>query len=248
MKYIKRFLAVILASVFVLVVASCEKGKDIDFPSHSKELGVDRFLKTDWGMSLEQTLEALGLEKSDVETIDNALGLGVDDLNRTAYKIKEKMEVNGLKASVVLTFYDKASDLFEYTESDKKDTYVGLAQVSLQFNEDNIEKVYKAFEKELGDKENWNKDMISASPGEGETVTVNKGTIDSLKDEKLKEDIISIMTDSSTEETEKKHLLSTPIALTIVVTDTKDVSGNLGISQVVDYNAGAMAIINNLEK
>ena len=248
MKYIKRFLAVILASVFVLVVVSCEKGKDIDFPSHSKELGVDRFLKTDWGMSLEQTLEALGLEKSDVETIDNALGLGVDDLNRTAYKIKEKMEVNGLKASVVLTFYDKASDLFEYTESDKKDTYVGLAQVSLQFNEDNIEKVYKAFEKELGDKENWNKDMISASPGEGETVTVNKGTIDSLKDEKLKEDIISIMTDSSTEETEKKHLLSTPIALTIVVTDTKDVSGDLGISQVLDYNAGAMAIINNLEK
>ena len=97
MKNIKRFLAVILASVFVFAVVSCEKGKDIDFPSHSEELGVDRFLKTDWGMSLEQTLEALGLEKSDVE---QARGTGVP--NGEKYRVEKEMKVNGLKATVYL--------------------------------------------------------------------------------------------------------------------------------------------------
>ena len=233
MKNIKRFLAVILASVFVFAVVSCEKGKDIDFPSHSEELGVDRFLKTDWGMSLEQTLEALGLEKSDVE---QARGTGVP--NGEKYRVEKEMKVNGLKATVYLTFHSTVGDLFSSANEDVKDCKVGLAEVKLFFNEDNIEKVEKAFANELKDGEQSNVDII---PGLNDGKDIAKGRLQDIKDEELKNNFLKIYGDAV-------KVADVQLYYFTLGTLSESDAESVNAKQVVGYNGALVSILNNLDK
>ena len=253
MKYIKIILAIILASVLVFMVVSCgSKNQEKDnvkiingFKSYTEQIGADRFLGTDWGMSLEQTLKSLNLTENDVEAYQ------IGDLQENApikrYKVKEKMEVNGLQADVILCLYDEGQIGYYGVSSDKSDLKIGLAEVMVLFNEADTQTVIDAFSKELGDKENLQNNK-SLSEYAKNDVTTQKAKLGDIKSKDLKESYINLFAsqdDSFKESLEEINMYS------LTVGDVKKPYCDeeyLNASQIAHYNGMGVAVINSLNQ
>lgn len=236
MKNLRRIISIMLVGVLAFTLVSCNT--NVDFKSQTKKVGVDRFLDTDWGMTLEQTLKSLGLKEDDVEKLKTEVGNEASRIS--SYEVKKKIKINGLEGKVKLDFYDKLSNVFDEVKADEKDNYVGLSRVTVKFNEKDFDTVLKAYKKELGDEKYWDKGFIKEGP------TVFKGKISEIKNQAIKDKYLNIFDFNGDEIFEKSLNNSSLYSLTVA--DVSQISEIEGISQIVEYNGTQMAILNNLYK
>lgn len=239
MKNIRKILAIGMASIMALAIVACQK-QEVDFKSYSEELGVQRFLDTDWGMSKEQALTALGLKEDDIEEYYSPAFLN-ENLRCEEYKVKKKMKVNGLEGQVVLTFVENISSIIPVQNYDLSGREVGLYSVMILFNEDNDQKVYDAFKEELS----GNKEKITYDK-KIDGYTVSKGKVSEIANSKLKQSIIDLY--NQTDRPDIFNAEELPLYTVTAGKSLKYKTEEKGIRQVVDIHGGMVALINNLNK
>lgn len=243
MKKHSRILALALASTLSLTMVACNNQKTAEFKSHTKELGAETFLNTDWGMNLEQTLKSLGLKKDDIEPYEYDLGESFQRVKK--YKIKDKMKINGVKGTVILLFRDTISDVVPPNISqDTSSVPLGLTNVKILFNEDDKQKVYKAFDKELGAKQN-RQNIKEEYLREG--ILSTKVRVKEMSNLGLKKDFVDVYTAKSDlikpKDCEDMDLYSVSVCDSLIYKGEEK-----GIKQIVEYDGTGIAMINNLDR
>ena len=164
MKNLKKILATTLIVTMLVTVSSCNKvdkenQAKVDDKSFSDDLGAVRFLDTDWGMTVDEALEALNLTMDDVVLRENS---GDAPESIKVYEIKDKVKINGMEGKATLTFCGKVSDYVKDMTSENKDTYIGLSGVFIELDEKDKDKLYKAFDDELGKERDYSEYGVSS--------------------------------------------------------------------------------------
>ncbi len=234
MKTSKKVLAISSISVFALIGLIClivMFYKSNDYKQYTDDLNGIRFLKSDWGMNVDETMASFKGENIGFSS-DGYAGI---------YESVDKREVNGLNAKIEMYFSKDALTVMPYLREEVGKGVAGLHKVVLYFDED-METFQKAFEKELGeDKTPIEKD------GEVIGYTSIKVKYNDITDKKIKEKMDEIIKDSQYEQNKDELYLNSFNIEKTDKTKTNNKNEQVYNTKVV-YEGNGLAVLNNADR
>lgn len=239
MKTMKKILALSMMIICIFTMISC-KDKNI---SWTEQVKATSFLNTEWGMSKEQTLEALGLTEDDIESYDYSNGYISDEeeIGRT-YIVKNKMIVDNLECTVLLNFVYNLGDVYDLKSFEYRTIDLGLTSVKVLFDENDYYNVYDSFKDELGVS---TREILKAYDGDG--YMSNEIQLFNLRNQDIKREYMAMLEDTTNYSKDEDHLDDVLFSFSIVrATDENELP--LGSRQMVEYNGLGLAVLNNLNK
>lgn len=229
----KKVFAISAITVFVCIGVLCYAlmvYDSNDYKQYTDKLGGVRFLKTDWGMTVSETMYALKKDKIDVKLIQSNSSM------KPSYITKKEIDVNGLKAKVQFDFSSQGNLILPYLGG-KDNIAGGLYSVKIYINSDD-ETIFKAFEKELSEDA-----QILEEKGKNVGYVSNKVKFTDIKDKKIYNKMDKIIKGTSMENMSDELYLNKVIVKQI--TDEK-IEG--GYTHIVEFDGRGLAVLNNADR